>query len=486
MVSKNKNLIRRGRSIFLIVLLSLFMAIGFAGRNMAEDTDKDKDKSYEKLRTFTDILKIVENNYVEQINTDELYNGAINGMLHGLDSHSSYMPPQEYQEMQVETKGSFGGLGIEITIKNNRLTVVAPIDGTPAQKAGIKAGDWIVKVDNKFTKSMTLGEAVNLMRGPKGTQVTIAIMRKGFDKPQDFTLTRDIINIKNVTTEMLDNKIGYIKIRQFQERSDEELDKALSDLKEQGMRDLVLDLRNNPGGLLNMAISVSDRFLEKGRLVVSTKGRIPSQNKDFRSQSNNGDTSFPMAVLVNAGSASASEIVAGALQDWHRGVIIGAQTFGKGSVQTVIGLSDGSGLRLTTAYYYTPKGNNIHAKGITPDITVEDEPRHAAVNGEDKMHIIREKDLRQFKKGGKDSDSFMDEDVFEAPAKPKNPEDKDGTTMEPVSGFDENPDGSPENKDAAKDKKADDPVVRRAMDVLLANRIFNTKGEAVAAENNTH
>jgi carboxyl-terminal processing protease len=413
-----KEYTRRNRwpLLLLVLCFSLLTVVGVADKNSAQD------KSYEKLKIFTDILKIVETNYVEEVDPNELYNGAIWGMLRNLDSHSSYMLPDAYEEMQVETKGSFGGLGIEITIRNNRLTVISPIEGTPAYEAGIQAGDWIVKVDGKPTKDMSLMDAVKGIRGPRGTEVTITIMRQGFSEPKDFTIVREIIQIRNVSSEMVEEGIGYIRIRQFQERTDEELDNALEKLHKQGMQALILDLRGNPGGLLDMAIAVADRFLDKGKVVVSTKGRIKGQNREYKAQTSLKNNDYPLIILVDSGSASASEIVAGAIQDHERGVILGVPTFGKGSVQTVIQLSDGSGLRLTTAYYYTPKGTNIHTKGITPDIIVEGQPI-SLTEEEQRLHIIREKDLRQFKKNGEENTTEEIEQQTNSEEQKKEPED---------------------------------------------------------------
>ncbi len=441
----------RWRAVALVLCFSLLTIIGIADKNSAQDNP------YEKLKIFTDILKIVENNYVEEVDQEELYNGAIWGMLRNLDSHSSYMIPDAYKEMQVETKGSFGGLGIEITIKNNRLTVVSPIEGTPAYQAGIKSGDWIVKVDGDSTKDMSLMDAVKKIRGPKGAEIIISVMRKGFNRPKDFKIIREVIQIKNITSEMFENGIGYIKIRQFQERSAEELDEALSKLQEDNMQALILDLRNNPGGLLDMAISVADRFLEKDKLIVSTKGRSLNQNKEYKAQLDLDET-YPMVVMVNSGSASAAEIVAGAIKDHGRGVILGTRSFGKGSVQTVIQLSDGSGLRLTTAYYYTPNGTNIHAKGIEPDVTVEE---YAMITNK-KEYTIREKDLRQFKGNNhhedlKPEENTDDEEII----------DEDYSIDEPEEDATED--------DKVKTEEKTDFQLTRSIEILKANLIFQSR-----------
>jgi carboxyl-terminal processing protease len=380
-------------------------------------------------------------------------------MMNTLDSHSSYMPPDVYKEMQVETRGKFGGLGIEITIRDRRLIVVSPIEDTPAFKVGIKAQDWIVKVDGSPTQDMTLMEAVKRMRGEKGTKVTISIMRKGFKEPKDFTIVRDIIRLRNITSKIVENDIGYIKIRQFQERTATELTDALDKLGKKAAKAFILDLRNNPGGLLDQAISVADVFIDKDKVVVSTKGRIKSQNKEFRAGTplKDGDN-YPLVVLVNAGSASASEIVAGAIQDWKRGVIIGVKTFGKGSVQTVIPLTNGSGLRLTTAHYYTPNGTDIHAKGITPDIIVDDTQmildRIAENQNKQKLHILREKDLRQF---------------------PSEEENKEKPEME---GEDQQEEDQQESEvEEQQESEIKDVQLQRAIDVIRAVLIFRQSSE---------
>jgi carboxyl-terminal processing protease len=283
------------------------------------------------------------------------------------------MPSNIFKEMQEETKGRFEGLGIEITIKDGILTVVSPIEETPAYKAGILAGDQIVKIDGESTKNFTLMDSVKRMRGPRGTKVTITIMREGFTKPRDFTLIRDVIPVRSVRHELLEKHYGYIRLSQFQEKTDGEFEKAMKALEEESkgtLKGLVLDLRNNPGGLLDQAIKISDRFIDSG-LIVSVEGRKEDQKMKFYAQPGGNFSHYPLVVLVNGGSASGAEIVAGAIQDQGRGILVGTQTFGKGSVQTIIPLKDGSGLRLTTARYFTPSGRSIQAKGIVPDIIVK-------------------------------------------------------------------------------------------------------------------
>lgn len=347
---------------------------------------------YESIELFTDVLAIVKKSYVEEVDTKKLIYGAINGMLSSLDPHSSFMPPDMYKEMKIDTKGSFGGLGIEITIKDGILTVISPIEDTPAFRAGIKAGDQILKIEDRFTKDLSIMDAVKRMRGPKGTKVTLTIMREGFDKPKEFTLVRDTIQVKSVRFKSMDQGYGYVRIAQFQEKTDDDLVKALKAIKEENggeLKGLVLDLRNDPGGLLDQAVKVADHFIEDG-LIVYTEGREKDSKMQFTARKSGTEPNYPMVVLINSGSASASEIVAGALQDHKRAVVMGTQSFGKGSVQTIIPLSDESGLRLTTARYFTPSGRSIQAKGITPDIVVE----RAEIQSTEKMEgHIREKDL---------------------------------------------------------------------------------------------
>jgi carboxyl-terminal processing protease len=298
-------------------------------------------------------------------------------MLSTLDPHSAYMTPEMYKEIQVETKGEFGGVGIQIGIKENRLAVIAPIEGTPAQKAGIRAGDFITKVNDETTKDLTLMEAVQKMRGAKGTKVNLTIQREGTTDPLVFTLIRDTIRIESVRSKLLDNNIAYIRLTQFQESTGKDLSKALKQFREQKATSTILDLRNNPGGLLTSAVEVSEQFVGAGKMIVSIKSR-DGKKDEYVSRAKDQLEDHPMIVLVNEGSASASEIVAGALQDWSRAVIIGTTTFGKGSVQTILPLGDGSGLRLTTAKYYTPKGRSIQSTGITPDIVVKPQPTTVA------------------------------------------------------------------------------------------------------------
>jgi carboxyl-terminal processing protease len=328
------------------------------------------NKTYEKLKIFTDCLEIIKKSYVEDVKTEDLITGAIEGMLSSLDPYSAYLDPDMYRELQVETKGSFGGLGIEIAIKDGILTVIAPIEDTPAYRAGIKAGDKIVKINEESTKGLNLMECVKRLRGAKGTHVTITIFREGFTQTQEVSMVRDIIKIQSVKYKTLEKGYGYLRISQFQEKTSADATRALEALQKEnpeGIKGLILDLRNDPGGLLDEAVEVSDLFLDSG-VIVTIKGRNEEEKTAFNAHLEGTMPNWPMVVLVNQGSASASEIVAGALQDYGRAVIMGSKTFGKGSVQTIIPLDDGSGIKLTTARYYTPKGRSIHEKGIQPDI----------------------------------------------------------------------------------------------------------------------
>lgn len=332
-----------------------------------------KSPDYKELRLFRDVMGIVQKNYVKEVTDKELIQGAINGMLQSLDPHSSFLTEDLFKELQDETKGEFGGLGIEITLENGALTVVSPIEDTPAYKAGLKPGDKIVKIDGESTKNITLLQAVKKMRGPKGTDVNITIAREGLRKFKDYTITRDIIHVKSVKKQALEPDYPYVRIVNFQESTDTDLKAAIDQLAKEGkVKGIILDLRSNPGGLLDQAVKVSNLFIDKG-LIVYTDGRVKDQRMEFRATTTGKSYDFKVAVLINGGSASASEIVAGALQDNDRAVIFGTKSFGKASVQTIIPLDNGSGLRLTTAYYYTPKGRHIQKKGIQPDVDLEKE-----------------------------------------------------------------------------------------------------------------
>jgi carboxyl-terminal processing protease len=393
----------------IAVCSAIFICSLFSNVNLFAEEKKAKQDAYNKLKVFSEVLSLIESNYVEPVEKNSMIEGAISGMVKSLDPHTSYMPPASYKEMQVETTGKFGGLGIEISLRDGVLTVVSPIDDTPAFKVGIKPGDKIIKIEDESTLDMTLQDAVSRLRGETGSPVTITIFRKTFKSPKEFTIVRDIIKVRSVVSKLYQDDIGYIKIRNFSKNTSSDLDKALEELRGQAITKLILDVRNNPGGLLNQAVEVTDRFLNKENLIVYTKGRSEDQNMRFTSHDKVAGVSYPLIILVNGGSASASEIVAGALQDLNRAIILGTQTFGKGSVQTIIPLSDGSALRLTTARYYTPSGRVIQENGIEPDIIVEmklrnefEKKKGKKEEPEEKTQLrrfLREKDLKKHLKG---------------------------------------------------------------------------------------
>jgi carboxyl-terminal processing protease len=371
----------------LFMILIVLLLISGSSRHVVADT---KD-AYKNIEVFTDVLRKIEKNYVEDTHANELIYGAIKGMVETLDPHSSFITPEDYKELMIETKGSFPGVGIVITMKDKALTVVSPIEGTPAYKAGIKAGDVIIMIEDTATKDLTIRDAVKLIRGPKGTKVKLTVQRKGLEKPIDFVITRDEIPIKSVRSFYLPFDLGYIRISNFQSNTGRDLVTALTEMEsKKELQGLVLDLRNNPGGLLSQAVKVTDEFLDAG-LIVSIKSRDNKEQKSV-AHKNKESRTYPMVVLVNEGSASASEIVAGALQDNRRALILGSTTFGKGSVQTLFPLTDGSGLRLTTALYYTPNGRSIQASGIEPDIEVAFVPPLQEPTVQ-KGAVIRERDL---------------------------------------------------------------------------------------------
>lgn len=422
--------------------LAVGIAVGPLGITSARE-----NSTYPELRTFTEVLSLVESNYVNEIEGQKLIRGAIQGMLKTLDPHTSYMSPEFYKEMQVETSGRFGGLGIEITTRGGILTVVTPIEDTPAYREGVKAGDQIIEIEGKSTKEMDLQDAVRNLRGRPGTKVTITVFRKGEEQPLKFTITREVIRIKSVRSRKLRNGIGYVRIRSFQSTTGREVSKAVKKFEDEKLKGLVLDLRNNPGGLLSQAVSVSNLFLGPGQLIVYTKGRMENQQNRYTSSEDGFKSEMPVVVLVNPGSASASEIVAGAVQDLKRATVMGEKTFGKGSVQTIVPLTDGSGLRLTTALYYTPNGRLIQGKGIEPDIIVSQPALSSS------RRIIRERDL---------PGHLLSEDEKKGikPAKPLN----SAPNAAAVKG------SAPEN--------LKDVQLERAIDYLLGNAKAGTKDKA--------
>ncbi|MBI5419589.1 MAG: S41 family peptidase [Deltaproteobacteria bacterium] len=444
-----------------VVLLIFF--VGFVSGDLtASRQSAQANVAYGKLKAFGDVLSVIQASYVEEPNVDDLVNGAIKGMLQTLDPHSSYLTPEMLKQVEVETKGSFGGLGIELGVKDGVLTIIAPIEDTPAFRAGLQAGDKIVRIENESTRDMTIMDAVKRLRGEPGTKVTIWISRDGLAEPRSYTITRDIIKIRSVKAKSLGDGIGYIKLNQFQQDTDSELDKALqAQTKEKGgLKGLVLDLRNNPGGLLEQAVKVADRFVESG-IIVYTDGRVENQKQKWFAHKEGTYTGFPIVVLVNAGSASASEIVAGALQDHGRAILLGAQTFGKGSVQTILPMEDGSAIRLTTARYFTPNGRSIQAKGIAPDLVVSD----GRELPEGHMGPLRERDIERHLRGEGEGGGAAPEK-----ARPPAPKEK----KEEPSGR-KNGKKEPAPVEEGRKEDAKDPQLDRAVELLKGWEIFKTR-----------
>ena len=397
----------------LIFVPALFLVLSIGVQVEADaknGSSSESNSNYETLKIFSEVLSLIESTYVEKVSSEKLIEGAIHGLVKTLDPHSSYMPPDVFQEMKVQTSGKFGGLGIEVSMRDGILTVISPIEGTPAFEAGIQAKDKIIKIEDDSTLDMSLNDAVSRLRGEVGSPVNITILREDLKAPLLVKIVRDIVKVQSVKKKVYHSDIGYVKIRTFSKNTSSDLDKALSYLQNKNITKLILDVRNNPGGLLNQAVEVSDRFLGNENLIVYTKGRTEDQNSRFTTHDKIKHVDYPMIILVNGGSASASEIVAGALQDLGRAVILGTPTFGKGSVQTIIPLSDGSALRLTTARYYTPNGQIIQENGITPDIVIENQPLPTISKKNDAnakkptekeriRRFLRERDLKQHLKG---------------------------------------------------------------------------------------
>ncbi len=397
-----------------------------------------RDEIYKQIELFSYTLSVVESEYVKEVETKDLIYGALKGMLSSLDPHSQFLDPETYGELKVDTEGQFGGLGIEITIRDGLLTVITPLEDTPAWNQGIKAGDKIVKIDDELTRDFTLTDAVKKLRGKPGTEVNVTILREKEQKLLDIKIVREIIKVKEVKeAKILEDNIGYIRLAAFSERTAKETKKALADLEKNGVDALVLDLRNNPGGLLDVAEKVAEFFLESGQTVVSTEGRRLLQNSVYKAKLKKPYLEWPMVVLVNEGSASGSEIVAGALQDNKRAIIMGTKTFGKGSVQTVLPLGDGSALRLTTSEYFSPLGKTINEVGITPDV------------------IVDEAEMSLSKKKSRIEKLF--EDIQEGKL-PDEEEDKDEEVV------------------IKKPSWETDYQIRRALDLLKAIRVYNLQG----------
>jgi carboxyl-terminal processing protease len=447
------------------IKLWLVMAIGVVcwtiGAGFYRDLSADSEETYKGLKLFTDVIELIEKNYVDPVDTTDLVQKAIQGMVHALDPHSSLLPPEAFEELQLDTQGEFGGIGIVITMQKGELVVISPIEGTPAYKAGIQAGDKIIKVDGEPTTDMVLWEAVKKMRGPKGTAVILTILREEEKEPIDFRLVRDIIPIESVRSIVLKPGYGYVWITNFRDNTTDDLIAAIETLESAKvpLRGLILDLRDNPGGLLNQAVSVSDQFLEKGE-IVSIKGRLKKHTKHFYAQPNDKARNYPMIVLINGGSASASEIVAGALQDHKRALIMGTTSFGKGSVQTVESLRDGYGLKFTIARYYTPNGRSIQAQGIVPDIVIKQRVIAQKEVEETGDTMVKEKDLKNHLEAEPAADKEMDSKS--APPKGR----KDSQERK-----------APENRlgPLTLEKLRSDNQVQRALEVLISYDIFKTK-----------
>jgi carboxyl-terminal processing protease len=429
-----------------IWLVGLLIVAGWTfGQGFYRDLSAtDNEETYEGLKVFSDVIELIENNYVDEVDTKKLIEEAVRGMVGSLDPHSALLPPEAFKELQIDTHGEFTGIGIHVTMRNNLVTVISPIEGTPAYKAGIKAGDKIVKVDGETTED--LREAVKRMRGPKGTKVVITILREGETEPLDFDIVRDVIPIDSVKHALLKPGYGYVWVTNFRDNTSEDLLKALKELEggETPLKGLVLDLRDNPGGILSQAIQISDIFLEEGE-ILSIKGRLKKHTKVFKAHVDDTPRNYPLVVLINGGSASASEIVAGALQDQKRALIMGTTSFGKGSVQTVETLRDGYGLKFTIARYYTPSGRSIQAKGVVPDIEViagrVDEAKTKSEN------LLKEKDLKNH---------------LNAEGESETPKEKSDRQLRLES----------RHSPVEDDELLKDQQVRRALDMLISYDIF--------------
>jgi len=410
------------KKIFIALVLGVITAVFLttASSKVAAVEKKKKDDLLRQVELFSDALAIIQTDYVDEPAPKDLIYGALKGMLSSLDPHSQFMDPDSYGELKVDTEGKFGGLGIEITVKDGLLTVITPIEDTPAWKAGVKAGDRIVKINDELTRDMTLTDAVKKMRGSPGEAVNLTILRESEKKILEFKIIRDVIKIKDLKDpKILEDGIAYVRLVEFRENTAQDFAVVLGNLSKQGMTALILDLRNNPGGLLDAAVKVCEKFVEKGKLIVYTKGRKVAQNLELVSREKNPLLDLPMVVLINDGSASGSEIVAGCLQDYKRAIIVGTKSFGKGSVQTVIPLIDGSALRLTTSKYFTPSGKMIHGKGVVPDITVEDGKIEIKPDSEAKTEKVQEvfeevENKQKAEKAVKDFDYKSDNQLMRA------------------------------------------------------------------------
>jgi len=448
---------KRKKIHYVILVISVSSLLIFGG-GVYRALSASSDDTYRSLKVFSDVIEQLENNYVEEVDSKELIQKAIQGMVQSLDPHSTYLPPDALELLQDDTKGEFSGVGIVITARKGMLTVVSPIEGTPAYRAGIKAGDIIYKVDGTSTREITIGEVVKKIKGPKGTAVTLTILRKGSSKPIDFKIIRNVIPVESVRYIMLNSKCGYVRIYNFTEKTTYDLEDALEELEsgETELKGLIVDIRDNPGGLLPQAIGVSELFLEEGT-ILSIKGRLEKHTQIYKAHKNEKKREYPIIVLINGGSASASEIVAGALQDHKRALVLGTTSFGKGSVQTVKSLRDGSGLKFTIARYYTPSGRSIQAKGIEPDILLKRKTIEETETEEDweDIYDVKEKDLKNH--------------LEAEPDKKLEKNSKSGKKEEPTS------DSSLEHTEFAVlnlKMLMSDNQVSRALDILVSYEIF--------------
>ncbi|MCF8025068.1 MAG: S41 family peptidase [Desulfobacteraceae bacterium] len=459
--------------LIVVAVLGVMMASGVYG-SLA------KTETYEGLKLFSDVLEEIEKNYVETVDTRELIEKAITGMVESLDPHSTFMPPEAFDALQNETRGEFGGIGIVITKRDGMLTVVSPIEGTPASRAGIRANDVIIKVDGKPTKDMMLWEAVKKMRGEPGTEINITVMREGRSKPMELSLVRDVIPMESVKYAMLKPGYGYVWITNFRENTTDEVKKALADLEKRGdsLKGLILDLRDSPGGLLTQAVSVSDVFLTKGN-IVSIRGRNENKESSYEASVDKSEPDYPVVVLINGGTASAAEIVAGALQDHKRALVLGTTSFGKGSVQTVKPLRGGYGLKYTVAKYYTPDGRSIQAEGIHPDLVVKRELVDEKTGGLSASRI-KERDLENHlpgemeQKGTVEKDSSGKLDQKEDKEKPSAENDDEEADLEKLLRL---RNALYSHSDRDPEVLLLDSQVNRAYEILKGYSVFRALGE---------
>ena len=446
------------------LILSLGVALGIAislghgvlaQRGPVQAVSEDSQLPLEQLRTFSEVFARVKGSYVEEVGDDELLENAVRGMLSGLDPHSAYLDADDFQKLQEGTQGEFGGLGIEVTMEDGLVKVIAPIDDTPAERAGVRAGDLVVRIDSAPVKDMSLGEAVEKMRGKPGSTIELTILREGRDQPLEITIERAVIQVESVKSRILEPGYGYVRITNFQSRTGDDVVNAVTSLREENggpLDGLVLDLRNNPGGVLNAAVDVSDAFLDEGRIVY-TKGRVEDAQMSFSAEEGDVLDGAPMVVLTNGGSASASEIVAGALQDHRRALVMGQQSFGKGSVQTVLPLGGSTAVKLTTARYYTPDGRSIQAEGIEPDVSLEN---LRLTTAEERGRRLREADLSGHLLNGEQS---------------KEEQSQDPESGDPESGEAES-DGSESGNETAADDGERDYAIFEALNLLKGVRLL--------------